>query len=191
MTKRDKIAFAKFYDRKIREVEKIILKEQKMYEEMRDYLDYICRSVIDDFYSDYMPKGSDPIFYTRQYDLYNAYRINVVSGLWEVEYSPDFMEKEHRISNEYIFDIAFIRGYHGGATSGDGHPSSGIPYWRTPFPTFDNWGRPAAISKSPYLTMEEETQNYLDIQSRRWRKEILLPLVEIVSEIQTRYNKIR
>ena len=191
MTKRDKIAFAKFWDRKIQEVEKIILKERKMYDEMYDYLDYICRSVIDDFYSDYMPKGSDPIFYTRQYDLYNVYRINIVSGLWEVKYDHEFMKKKHRESNKYIYDIAFINGYHGGAVSGDGHPANGIPYWRTPFPTFDNWGRPAAISKSPYLTMEKETQDYLDMQSIRWRKEILLPLTEIAYEIRSRYNKIK
>lgn len=192
MTKRDKIAFKKFYKRKVQEAIKITQKEQKMYEEIRDYLDYICRSAIDDFYSDYMPKGSDPIFYTRQYSLYKAYRIIVEDGHFEVDYNWEYMDDEiHGELTEYIYNIAFIRGYHGGATSGDGHPASGIPYWRTPFPTFDNWGRPAAISRSPYMVIEEEAQKYIDIQGKRWQKEILLPLAKIVYELDARYDKIR
>lgn len=187
MTKRERVALVKFLIRKKKEFNKYQEKHEKFKADMISDLDYICRTIVDDFYSDYMPKGSDPIYYVRKYSLYDAYKITINDEAWDVDEGPEYMNKEiHGEFTEYIYDIAFVRGYHGGATSGDGHPASGIPYWRTPFPTFDSWGRPAAISKSPYMRMEKECQDYFRIKEAEWERTIYKPVEQLYYEVEQR-----
>ena len=185
MTKRERIALSKYIAKKIEQAEKYVDKYEKFKLDMVSDLDYICRTIVDDFYSDYMPKGSDPIYYVRKYDLYNAYKIIIDDDTWEVDEDWKYMH-EHGKWNEYIYDLSFVRGYHGGAISGDGHPDPGIPYWRNPFPTFNNWGRPAAVSQSPYYRMEEEANRYFEKMDAEFEKTIMKPLEQIVFDVKQR-----
>jgi hypothetical protein len=90
---------------------------------------YQCRQAlelsIEQFYDDYTPK-----MYNRQEGLLKAYRINS-DGTYE--FDENLITGRHRINDkEYLYNLAFREGYHGGAKDGPGHPSPGIPYWRTP-----------------------------------------------------------
>lgn len=106
---------------------------------------------IDKFY-----KGYKPLYYRRKKTLYSMYKITKGKKRVSWDFSGDYAPEVHRVSNEYIYNIAFEQGYHGGANSIDSskeeqwgkHPSPGTPYWRTPIPKPGNtpwikWSRPA------------------------------------------------
>ena len=160
---------------------------QKYSKEAKEYLDYIGRTAVDDFYSDY-----DPHIYNRQYDLYNAYRIHINTKRWEIVTDPGFMKKTHRVSNQYIFDWAFKFGYHGGAFDGPGHPNGVEPYYRT-FPYYKTWSNPAVRAGfSPYLQIEEEATKYLDDTAVAMQKEYNdranLILDNIIAQIKVTFS---
>lgn len=147
-------------------------KEDKLIEELNSDLDYICRTVIDDFYSDYMPNkrtGVDPVYYNRTYDLYNVYKINVDLDKWEVEFSPSFMHFNHHQGNDYVYEIAFVQGYHGGSYGKD-TPIPRTPYYRGPYPEYTNWTTPAKRSLSPKEQMEDLTQECMDTAFEKFEK---------------------
>lgn len=119
----------------------------------KDIEENIIKRVIEDFYDDYTPK-----LYKRKYSLRKAYKFTVNNGVYTIDYNSKYMTRIHRASNEYIYNLAFISGYHGGATSisdaklekwasrgvdnthpspanyygGDTPISGGTPYYRTP-----------------------------------------------------------
>lgn len=109
-------------------------------------LEDVGRDVISKWYASY-----EPIIYKRQLRLTKAFRVTLDGTKYDVEFDSSFIG-----GNEYIFENSFMQGYHGGAISGEGHPSPGIPYWRTPIPRFSEWGRPALRSFSPYHRMISE-----------------------------------
>lgn len=130
-------------------------------------MESIARRTIDLFYGDY-----DPHKYDRWGDLYNAFKVTVNDKVWKIEYKSSFMKYPHRASNEYIFMLSFVSGYHGGAINGPDHPApgtlygpnligQGIPYYRT-FPYYKAWSRPAVKSESPYLKIEEDINKYFE-----------------------------
>ena len=89
-----------------------------------------------EFYNQYSPNR-----YKRTYDLYNV--IHIDEDTLDITIDLKYMENEHRVSNEYIFNQMYNKGWHGGAISGEGHPDSGTPYWRKPYPYYRYWYKPA------------------------------------------------
>ena len=161
----------------IKSVENAKLKLEKMNKvypkKYKEELEEVGKSVVAQWYATY-----DPIFYRRGGSLYHAFKV-YLNGL---DYGVDF---DYRfIGNEIIFENSFMQGYHGGAIGGEEHPHPGIPYWRTPIPSFTDWGRPAKRSFSPYSRMvsemnkkikeiDEEKQREFDNVINRVEKAIL------------------
>lgn len=115
-----------------------------------------CKSAlelsIEQFYDDYTPR-----VYKRQEGLLKAFRINP-DGTYD--FDSKLIAGHHRVSNDYLFDLAFQRGYHGGADKNKNgwyayHPETGTPYWRTPVPEYTQWGRKAEQT-TPILAMVDE-----------------------------------
>lgn len=100
--------------------------------------------VITQWYSSY-----DPFFYDRRGSLYEMFEVKLDGTNYIVKFNNDNLGG----FEEYIYNLTFIEGYHGGARGGENHPKDGVPYWRTPYPFFSRWGRPALRSFSPYYRM--------------------------------------
>ena len=161
----------------LRDLESITTKYEKM---LRSELNYIADSTIDAFYEDY-----DPSTYNRRGDMYNTYKISVKRDKYDIEYeidfSPEYM-KFHGDLKEYLFDIVFEQGWHGGANEGEGHPEPGIPWYRDLWATkyakgfnYDEfepsgfWLRRAARSASPYEIMSKKMDDYIS----EWNEQYL------------------
>lgn len=129
------------------------LNKQLDYMYKKEIEEKIIKKAIEDFYDDYPPH-----LYKRKYSLRKAYKFTVKNGCYTIDFNYRYMKKHHRASNAYIYNLAFISGYHGGATSisekkinkwdnlgiNNRHPSpakyyggdipisGGTPYYRTP-----------------------------------------------------------
>lgn len=152
-------------------------------------INQIARNVIDEFYESY-----DPIYYAddRWGDLYNAYKVTVNNKVWKIEYGAQFMKYRHRASNEYIFELAFEWGYHGGAWNGPNHPEPGVPYYRK-YPFYKQWSRPATFASfSPYRSIEEKVEKYFDnvdvSMNEEFKQSVLPYLEEIANQIKKTFN---
>lgn len=132
----------------------------------------ICKKEIDRFYNEY-----SPMVYRRKYDLRNVYNLDVTKdGEFIFEFGHEFMQKQHRVSNEYIYDEMFKEGWHGGANKGPGHPDPGKNYWRTPSVNDDEygikaysywWSIPAAKSSSPYNNIINKWNLYMRSEGKK------------------------
>lgn len=142
MRTRDILEVIKTTERAKKRIENMNKKYPQKYKEE---LEEIGRSVISEWYATY-----DPIFYNRQMGLKHAWRVVLNGTNYRVDFDPELMDSSYDIDNEYIFENSFMNGYHGGAIH------NGIPYWRTPYPEFTAWGRPALRSFSPYSRMVSE-----------------------------------
>lgn len=142
MRTRDIIEVIHVVEKAKNKVEKMNKKYPKKYKEE---LEEIGRSVISEWYATY-----DPIYYDRQMGLKNAWKVTLNGMNYRVDFGSELMNTSYNISTEYIFENSFMNGYHGGAMH------NGIPYWRTPYPEFTAWGRPALRSFSPYTRMVSE-----------------------------------
>lgn len=98
-------------------------------ENIKSAADAIYRGSIDKFYSDYNPE-----YYDRSEQIYNMYDIEIGDGIVTINYGPDkaphkFTEissfpysdptTQHRVDKKdtsYIFNQAWMKGFHGGAT---------------------------------------------------------------------------
>ena len=146
----------------------------------------ICENAVDAFYSDYSPH-----MYHRKGSLYEAYKVEINrKGDFSFQLGHEFMTKQHRVDNEYIYDYMFVLGWHGGANGGEGHPDLNISdpkrrrlYWRQPpydVTEVDEYGEttnvlikkwslwdvnPAARMRSyneaPYQRIKREWNNYI------------------------------
>ena len=101
-----------------------------------DYVEYdyeeIIRHAIDEYYYDYSPR-----YYKRSKSLYDAYKIINDGSRIGVDFDSEYMEKEHRVNNEYIYHWMFEEGYHGGARPKGGRIIDGVHMYmlyRTPTP---------------------------------------------------------
>lgn len=112
----------------------------------------IFEQSVTEFYDAYTPR-----YYHRTYALYDAYRIKATSNSIKIQADGSLMPAGiHRASNDYIFDLAFVQGYHGGAfTDALGGDE---PLWRVPPLTvslppgikpYTDWGSPAVQTESP------------------------------------------
>lgn len=163
--KRNVERFAKIVDHYIAQIVKE--KNKLKYEyamRVKKAFNRIKQEVVGDgglFYRDYWP-----IYYKRHYDLVRIPKITIDTrtGTYEYHLNSDHMKKWHRIfkklgaqmGREFIMQLSFIDGFHGGARDGGpdflGNPFPGSydqPYWRTPpeerdgIPKYGLWGRPA------------------------------------------------
>lgn len=115
----------------------------------KDELEDVGNTVVAKWYASY-----HAYYYRSKESLFDAFKVILHGTDYSVEFDYTFMNTHGEI-DEYIFENSFIQGYHGGADKDKNgkHPHPGIPYWRTPFPTFKSWGRPALRSFSPYNQM--------------------------------------
>ena len=125
---------------------------------------------IEQFYDDYSP-GS----YQRQEGLLTAFRINP-DGTYD--FDEGLISGYHRVSNDYLYDLAFRRGYHGGADKNNNgwyayHPNPGVPYWKMP-PDYTRWYKPA-VKTTPILEMVDEKIALYDFDEKY--KKILIDLI--------------
>lgn len=116
---------------------------QPLFKYTGDRMQELFQNVIEDFYNSYTPK-----YYGRNESLYNLLHVEVGGDgdYISVGFEPEKMTPM-RHGGTGLYDQVFKKGWHGGADSGEGHPSPDTPYWRTPFPDFSNWcENPAAIA---------------------------------------------
>ena len=145
----------------------------------------ICDLAVDEFY-----RGYHPFTYRRTNDLKNAYFIDIVNDKFIFVLGSQYMKHTHRVdrgkypNQDYIFETIFMKGWHGGATSGEGHPEGDDAYWRTPSPKYAQktgtkpyiywYSRPAVKSnKSIYQTINEETDRLADYYNTKGKIEFL------------------
>lgn len=114
---------------------------ENVYEDVNN----IFETCIDKYYSSY-----NQIFYTRTYALKKTYKIEKNGCIINWIVGPNLMPETHRVSNEYIYEYMFEKGYHGGAVTGKDHPSPGTPWYRTP-PPFPGISVPPYSQWSEYM----------------------------------------
>ena len=122
----------------------------------------IFNSVIQDFYSSYTPE-----YYDRRESMYNILQTEISENSLSISFDPSKMTsfRSGYDGEDGLYDQVFRHGWHGGAPSGDGHPSSGSPYWRAPVPYYNQWGREASIaSVSPLDDFRRRISDYQKYQ---------------------------
>lgn len=121
-------------------------------------LNKISRLAVWRWYKTYSPK-----YYHRRRTLYYAFDITENNGVIRIHFGNEKMYRCHFVDKydaNYIFFNSFEEGYHGGARDGEDHPNPGVPYWRTPYPTFDRWSYPARQDYSPYNLIVDDVKEY-------------------------------
>lgn len=136
-------------------------------------IEEIFKSAVDAFYAGYGPKDMP---YERNYSLYNVLDfegqidedgmvITKIAGYTNL-FNPDAATALERAKGT-VFDLAFMKGYHGGAT-GEDHNGvvRSVPSYRTPYPKDDDpdnprgyrwWGKTAAKEgESPHKVFKME-----------------------------------
>ncbi|MBQ8947811.1 MAG: hypothetical protein IJ058_15275 [Lachnospiraceae bacterium] len=79
---------------------------------LEERLNEVGLEVVGRWYAEY----PDPHVYRRKRSLYHAFRVERQGYSINVIFDSELMEDYgHRVSNEYIFENSFIRGFHGGA----------------------------------------------------------------------------
>lgn len=127
--------------------------------------DLIVKSAIDAYYDSYAPHE-----YGRQESLYSVFKIEETGGNFDLVF--DAPNGSHRVSNDYIYDVMFKKGYHGGA------PHNGSYYWRFPSAQFANelgvppyiaWYPfgPAVQTESPWERIQAEWTLYSNTEGKQ------------------------
>ena len=141
--------------------------EEAAIQSLRDFLPDIELALYDiqqdvsnEFYSSY-----SPIEYDRTWSLYNA--LDVSTNEEDITMSYEFIPEDMTTyrsgydGEDGLYDLVFRQGWHGGAKSGDKHPSSGTPYWRKPIPFYSHWGRQAERAPiTPLKNWERKKEEY-------------------------------
>lgn len=136
----------------------------------------IVRGAVDDYYESY-----SPVVYQRQESLYSVMNVELTGDGFDLLFSAANLSGGHRVGNDYIYDVMFKKGYHGGA------PHNGGYYWRFPSPqTASSFGIPPYItwypfgpapqSASPWEQIQADWYDYINTEGKR------LLLNAIVSE---------
>ena len=129
--------------------------------------DLIVKTAIDSYYDSY-----EPHIYQRQESLYSAFQVELTHAGFDLVFDEGNMRGGHRISNEYIYDVMFKKGYHGGA------PHNGNYYWRYPSPQFASelgippyitWYPfgPAIQTESPWERIQAEWETYRNTEGKQ------------------------
>ena len=172
MTREEKIAWLKKKEKQLNTLTKNINKELDI--KYTKDINKIIKKAINDFYSTYRPK-----YYKRKWSLKYMYDFKSTKGDILLDFDAKYTRAHHRVDNDYIFNLVFMQGYHGGAPSiaadkvdrwGE-HPDTGVPYWRFPpkpwedengemQPPYTEWGRKAKQDKSPMDRINEALDKY-------------------------------
>lgn len=124
---------------------------------------------IDDFYKSYIPK----FYYDRRGSLYDLLETKYDAGKQEYSYdfNPNKITYSHDSNKSYrdgefgLYNTVFRAGYHGGAFH------DGDMYWRTPYPYYTYWGRPAeSEERSPLEVFKSRLDKY---QNGKMKKDFL------------------
>lgn len=174
-------------ERAISAIKKAIMKNREMKikytKKIKKELNLVGEKVIDDWYSSYIPN-----VYIRQYSLYKTFKVSasVQKGTFNVSFSSSYMKgydhftgKKTTDINEYIYDISFMQGWHGGANKGPNHPFPGIPFYRD-WPYHQNWYYAAEKSFSPYEVIYEKMNDKISEIDKEYENEFM---DEIVNKI--------
>lgn len=110
---------------------------QMKLKELKHAFNQVKRRAVRAWYSSYQPK-----YYARKLDLYKIPHFDIEGETVSIEFDENNMTKWHRVSNQYIYENSFVKGYHGGADDFKAkkpkpfydapHPDPGVPYWRRP-----------------------------------------------------------
>ena len=123
-------------------------------------VELIVKTAIDDYYDSYVPH-----IYKRTESLYSIFDIEYTKNGFNIIFDEGKMNNNHRADDDYIYDVMFKKGYHGGA------PYNGDYYWRypspqlaqelhiSPFISWYPWG-PAPQSESPWNRIQLEWNRY-------------------------------
>lgn len=116
------------------------------------------RDAVDQYYEAY-----DPWAYRRTESLYRAYRIRKRKAGFDLLVGGEFIP-DHRVSSEYIYDVMYKKGYHGGAPHNDSY------YWKCPSPVFaQEHGIPKQyIYKYWYPFPAPQSEAPYDVFKRKW-----------------------
>ena len=141
-----------------------------------DDLNDIGRQIITDFYSSY-----EPHLYRRKGSLKDVFKVTMSKDhVLTYEFSEDFLSASHSASNDYIYDIAFIKGWHGGASKTE-YQWSPVDnqdlYYRAPAPgkgvrAYTRWGRVAERTESPRDRMVEEMDASIEENLGQMQREL-------------------
>ena len=156
------------------------------------------------YYRNYIPE-----YYNRRYELYKIPRIEIDrdNETFQTYYDSERLTKWYRIykklgptlGKEYIYQLSFVDGFHGGARSGPpddgGNPFPGNkdkPYWRTPPPPeefpirYSKWGNPAVKTRSPKMLIEDDFKNAVPKiifkYGNQFQEEVIKKLKEFINK---------
>lgn len=131
-----------------------------------DKANQIVRTAIDSYYESYYPQ-----VYRRTESLYSVFHPEFTRSGFDLVFD-DSRFGYHRADSEYIYNVMFKKGYHGGA------PHNGSYYWRWPSPQTLHesgippysmwylWG-PAVQSESPWEIIQEEWGEYANGEGKK------------------------
>ena len=163
----------KVVDKTMSDIEKLQSKYDKKFV---DDLNDIGNQIISDFYSSY-----EPHLYRRKGSLHHVFKVKMSKDhVLTYEFSEEFLDADHRVSNDYIYDIAFIKGWHGGASKKE-YQWSPVDnqdlYYRAPAPgkgvkAYTRWGRVAERTESPRDRMVEEMDASIEQNLSAMQKEL-------------------
>lgn len=133
---------------------------KNFFKTVKNKLENMYESTIDEFYRDYTPD-----FYERRGSLYNLLDIMVSDDelSWSFDPSKISYRNNRQGAEDGLYDLVFRQGYHGGSKSDKNgtHPNLGVPYWRTPYPKFSQWGKQATKAEtSPLERFKEKISIY-------------------------------
>lgn len=130
---------------------------EEIFPTVRNKIKQINRDAVDQYYEAYTPQA-----YRRTESLYKAYRIRKKKAGFDLLVGGEFIPDSHRVSSEYIYDVMYKKGYHGGA------PHNNSYYWRFPGPTLaKELGIPRYIAWYPFGPAPQ-TQSPYEVFKREW-----------------------
>lgn len=143
--------------------EKMVKEKERLYKKydriVYRELNKMARNAIKEFYGSIHGTGK-PWRYHRKRDLYNTYEITAKNGIWDFKIGPEYMKKEHKIGNDYIYWQTMIMGSHGGAWREEYNDF----FWRTPHPDYTEWWDDPTEKYFPDggINMEDYILNFAD-----------------------------
>lgn len=150
--------FMSIVNKKIDEYEQTLkLNKQKAVDDVVNEWEIIVKTIIKNVISDWYSKYTPSKYYHRKDRLYKS--IKVIKSGTSVTYDLDF--SLYGEDNDYVENLVYEEGWHGGLKTGKGHPDGKTPWysyvkdngWRV-------WLRPAKQSFSIKEQIDEKINTY-------------------------------